>query len=314
MTDRTQHHEQEQEHQLREPEQREERFVRSEDPSLTPEANRLLTEEAQRVVGRERVRVPAGTPRRHEREHATHGTLTSNLIANRQIVLITLFIALVVGGIVALATDMWWAVVLAAALHALATLAVAGGAIQMTTQTEHVAPGTAARLEEEGVGDPDRVLGELVEDFTGTRRAGGTAQVISGGHNEQTVRADEDPARAAMEQRTSMTPTSEPGPSAGDRSAVAALPWGVTLALVVLSVVIALIEGGEMWILPALVVPLCLGWVVMERMLDDRRPGARYATDDATSPALRRHLPITAFVVLGVVAFMVLMGFVTGLI
>ncbi len=37
----------------------ERRFVRSEDPELTPEANRLLTEDLREVVGRDEVEGPA---------------------------------------------------------------------------------------------------------------------------------------------------------------------------------------------------------------------------------------------------------------
>ncbi len=40
-----------------------EREVRSDDPSLSPEANRLLTRELRAAVGADWVRVPTGTPR-----------------------------------------------------------------------------------------------------------------------------------------------------------------------------------------------------------------------------------------------------------
>jgi hypothetical protein len=49
------------------------REVRSDDPSLSPEANRLPTEELREVVGTDRVRVPRGTPRQSERSHGGHG-------------------------------------------------------------------------------------------------------------------------------------------------------------------------------------------------------------------------------------------------
>src|SRR4051795_5490162 len=78
----------------------ERRFVRSEDPSLTPEANRLLTEELQEVVGAEEVEVPAGTPRRSDEAHAVHSPLVTTLLSNRPILIVTLLAAVVVGAIV----------------------------------------------------------------------------------------------------------------------------------------------------------------------------------------------------------------------
>src|SRR3954447_15501183 len=149
----------------------ERRFVHSEDPSLSPEANRLLTKELREVIGREEVEVPVGTPRRARDAHAGRSPLVATLVANRPLILVALLAAVVVGGIISLATGWYVAVLLAVGLHALGTMLVAAGAIQLTTQVEHVAPETAARLEQEGVGDPDRVLGQLVEDFTGATQA-----------------------------------------------------------------------------------------------------------------------------------------------
>jgi hypothetical protein len=103
-------------------------------------------------------------------------------------------------------TGQYWAVVVACALHAVGTLVVAAGAIALTTRTEHVSPAVAARLEEEGVGDPDALLSDLVEEFAGAQEAQGVPEVISSGHNARTTTAEEDPARAAVEQRTAMTP------------------------------------------------------------------------------------------------------------
>lgn len=154
------------------------RFVRSDDPSLSPEANRLLTLELREVIGVESVMVPVGTPVRHTRPHGTRGPLAANLIANRQILLITLATAIVFGVFLSLVTGSWWALVAAVAIHALATTAVAGGVIRLAALTEHVSPAVAARLEAEGVADPDRVLTRLVEEFSGTATAGARAPTL----------------------------------------------------------------------------------------------------------------------------------------
>jgi hypothetical protein len=292
-------------------ERTERRFVRSEDPSLTPEANRLLTEEVREVVGAEEVEVPRSTPRRASERHATHSALVATLIDNRPIVLVTLLAAVVVGGIISLTTGWYVAVLLAVGLHALGTMLVAAGAVQLTTQVEHVAPETAARLEAEGVADPDRVLTELVEDFSGVQQAGGMPEVIAPGANERTVEAGEDPARAMIEQRTAMTPQARPGPAAGEGSAVALLPWWVVVGMMVFSVVAAPFFS-QGWVLPLILIPLGLGWMAMQRwMMRAERAGSDRPTGD-TAGARRRFAPLTVFVVVGVIWFMLVMQLTTG--
>jgi hypothetical protein len=289
----------------------ERRFVRSEDPQLTPEANRLLTGELREVVGHDEVEVPRGTPRRAEEAHATHSPLVATLVTNRPLIIVTLLAAIVVGGIISLATGWYVAVLLAVGLHALATLLVAAGAIQLTTQVEHVAPETAARLEQEGVADPDRVLTQLVEDFAGATQAGGVPEVIGSGHNGRTTNAEDDPARNMLEQRTALTPQSRPGPSAGERSAVALLPWWVVVGVMVISV-IAVPFFAQGWVAPLILVPLGLGWMALQQWMahSDRAHSDRPLGD--TAGARRRLLPIAAFVVLGAVWFMLVMQLVTG--
>jgi hypothetical protein len=291
--------------------QTERRFVRSEDPELTPEANRLLTGELREVVGRDEVEVPRDTPHRAEEAHATRSPIVATLVSNRPLIIVTLLAALVVGGIISLATGWYVAVLLAVGLHALATLLVAAGAIQLTTQVEHVAPETAARLEEEGVADPDRVLTQLVEEFAGATKAGGVPEVISSGSNERTTAAQDDPARNMLEQRTALTPQSRPGGSAGEGSAIALLPWWVVIGVMVISV-IAVPFFAQGWLVPLILIPIGLGWMALQRWLA-RADGARSDRPVGdTAGARRRLLPIAVFVVLGAVWFMVVMQLVTG--
>src|SRR4051812_1389979 len=280
----------------------ERRFVRSADPSLSPEANRLLTEELQQVVGADEVEVPVDSPRRSEQPHGDRSLLVATLVSNRAIILVTFLAALVVGGIVSLATGAYVAVLVAVALHALGTLLVAAGAMQLTTEGEHVAPETAARLEEEGVGDPDRILNDLVEDYAGAPEAGGVPEVLGSGKNERTVDASDDPARATVEQRTALTPQARPGGSAGAGSAVEALTWWVVGGVAVLSIVFAfLVDRG--WALPLVLLPPCAGWVALQRWMaaGQRAESRRPAGDDRG--ARRRLAPVVAFVVAGAVWF-----------
>jgi hypothetical protein len=88
---------------------------------------------------------------------------------------VTFLTMVVVGAVVSLATGSWWALIAALGVHALGTLLVAVGAIQLTTEVEHASPQVAARLEAEGVRDADKLLSELVEEFAGTQETHGTA-------------------------------------------------------------------------------------------------------------------------------------------
>ena len=298
-----------------ETQQTERRAVRSEDPSLSPRANELLTRELQEVLGADEVVVPKDLPHRASQAHATQSPFAATLSSNRPLVIVTFFAALVIGGIIALVTEQYWAVVVASVLHAVGTLIVTAGAIALTTQTEHVDPAVAARLEEEGVGNPDALLSDLVEEFAGAGDARGVPEVVSSGHNERTVAPEEDAARSAVEQRSAMTPTSGPSEVAGEGAAVEALPWWVVLATTALTIAVAAIVGGDMWALPAIVIPLGIGWIALQRWLargphseaDSQRPVGD------THRARRRLVPVAVFVVAGVTWFMLVAGWLGGL-
>jgi acyl-CoA synthetase (AMP-forming)/AMP-acid ligase II len=291
--------------------QREQRFTRSkEDSGLSPHARELLTDELREATGRPDAEVSADAARRID-EHRQRSSVVANIMANRHLFIVTLLAAIVVGGIISIATGWYVAVLLAVGLHALATLIVAAGAIQLTTEVEHVAPETAAQLEEEGVADPDRVLTELVEDVADADQAGGVPEVISSGNNERTVSAREDPARSTVQQRSAMTPQAVPGPAAGEGSAVEALPWWVVIGVMVVSVV-AVPFFAQGWVVPLIVIPIGLGWVALQRFMahDERSRSERAPGDSAT--ARRRLAPIAIFVVAGVVWFMLALQLVTG--
>jgi hypothetical protein len=244
-----------------------EREVKSEDPDLSAEANRLLTEELCEAVGAERVEVPAD---------ATPGDGTPApgfLAANRPLILVTFIAAVVVGGIVSLVTGAWWALLIAVGLHALGTVIVGAGAIRLTTQVEHVSPARATRLEAEGVVDPDEKLTELVEEYAGAKPRG-DREVLGAGFNERAADTQGQPAEATAEQASAVTPSggegSRPG---GGRSAVELLPWWFVLGTVVASVVVAIVVGGRMWVLPAIIGGLGGGWLLLQdSMARGRRP------------------------------------------
>jgi hypothetical protein len=164
---------------------------------LSPRARRLLEGELREAVGEERAEAvdPARSGPR------PHGGMAAELAAHRVALGLTFLILLTVGVVLSLSLGSWWLLAAALGVHALGTLIVLGGTLQLTTETEHVSPAVAARLEEEGVVDPDRALTELAEEAAGGPQ---------GRRNERSTTADEDPARAASEQRRTTTPSADP--------------------------------------------------------------------------------------------------------
>jgi hypothetical protein len=266
----------------------ERRFVRSDDPNLSAEANAALTEELQRAIGAEQVSMPAEAPDPATVERAGHATSAATVASMRPLFIVTLLAALTVGAVIALSTGSWWALVLALGVHAVGTMVVASGAIQLTTQIEHASPQTTARLEEEGVADPDRVLSDLVEEYTGPAESSPAGGVVSAGDTG---------SQAPAAQRRAMTPGV---PASDGPSALAALPWLVVAALTAVALVAAVLEGGKMWATPAIVLSLGAVWIALDRYLGSRAEQHR-------SPGPGRLVIVGSCVVGAVVFFVSLM-------
>jgi hypothetical protein len=251
-----------------EPEVRE---VRAEDPDLSAETNQQLTEELREVVGTDRAHVPADRPRATRGEHPRQHGLAASLEVNRFQLIRTSAIVLTFGAIVALITRDWWVLPLAAGVHALGTMMVSLTIVRMTTVSEHPSPTVAAAMAEEGVHNPDEHFSRMVEEFRDEPERG-APEVISPGHNERGTPADTDTANAAAEQSGAMTPTSQPSRPGGAGGAPDALVWTTMASLLGLSIVLpALTGGGWMWLLPAVMVPLLVGWGIMQRLMITRR-------------------------------------------
>jgi hypothetical protein len=86
---------------------------------------------------------------------------------------ITLAGALVVGIILSLALDSWLFLVLAIAVHAVGTVAVTLLAIWLATSGDRPDPRTVARLEQEGVRNPEQALNDAVRDVRSGGEGGG---------------------------------------------------------------------------------------------------------------------------------------------
>jgi type II secretory pathway pseudopilin PulG len=159
-------------------------------------------------------------PARRSARAPARGGFAESLAANRVLIAITFVALVVIGAIVALATDSWWAVVVAAVVHAAGTFIVLATLAGMTRQTEHLAPDVAAKLADEGVLDPDAELSRLVEEFSGEDSGEGSAEMVTSGRNEQRVHPQDSPAQAATEQRTANTPAGVPTQPAGTGSGI----------------------------------------------------------------------------------------------
>jgi hypothetical protein len=89
-------------------------------------------------------------------------TVTAALSQSRILIAATLFVALIAGLVVGIATGQWWWILIALAVHAIGTVVVVATTLRMTASVESPSPTAAAALEEQGVRDPDAALTEAV--------------------------------------------------------------------------------------------------------------------------------------------------------
>jgi hypothetical protein len=245
----------------------EEREVVAADPELSPETNAILTEELREVVGADRVRVPADRPHASRGEVSERQGAIAYLNQHRFQLLRATAIMLTFGAIIALTTRDWWLLPLAAGVHALGTMLVTLTIVRMTTVIEHPSPDVAAALAEEGVSSPDGRFSRMVEEFS-QKPERGADEILSPGHNERSVQAGADPATAAAEQTSSITPTEDPSEAGGEGAAPDYFIWATVISLFGLSVALpAPLGGGWMWLLTAVMIPLLAGWVLMQRLM-----------------------------------------------
>jgi hypothetical protein len=259
------------------------RPVRSADPSLSPEANELLTRELREALDGPRVQSGAVSPepqRPHAEIHAGGG-VGAALSANRLMLGLIGAVLLVTGVFATIATGSIWALIAALGVHAVVTVTVVLWFLRTTMVVEHMTPERAAVLEAEGVADPDLLLTALAEDYRGDEQR----------------------------RRTEVTPSSAPTqPDPGDDF----VGWGLLLTALVASLVIPfVVGGGGIWLLPAIVVPLCAAWAVGQ-LVTRRRSHAQLQEARRGAPAGESALSIATLAVLtgvAVVTFMVIVSF-----
>lgn len=143
----------------------ERRLVRADVPTLSTEANDRLTDELRSVIGSEAVEVPADRPDVAGRPRRRRSRVVADVLDARLGAVFTALATACVAGVVGLALGTTAALLVALAVLALATALAVAEVYRLVAEEEHPDPDTAALLEEEGVGDSDRLLQDLVDEF-----------------------------------------------------------------------------------------------------------------------------------------------------
>jgi Flp pilus assembly protein TadB len=233
------------------------------DEKLSGRANEILTEEVREALQTDEVEVSESHADELGRADlsATSQTMTSVLWESRVLVGVSFFTAIVVGAILALVTGEWWAILIAEAVHFVATLIVTYLAIQSSTNVDKPSADHVEALEEEGVRDPEETLNNAIQEFAGDGEDRGKKVV----RPNDAGRAGA-PGGAALDQQGAMTPSSaateapeNEDPKAGNRDepSPALMPIVLYGALIVLCFVIPIVTGvSALWVTPAIAVPV----------------------------------------------------------
>jgi hypothetical protein len=89
--------------------------------------------------------------------------------------------------------------------------------------------------------------------------------VVSTGDTARTAESGQAPGQAAAEQSSAMTPTSGASQPTAGGGVADGLMWATVAALFVSSLIIPVTSGGgAMWILPVVMLPLLVGWVLIQ--------------------------------------------------
>lgn len=184
----------------------EQRAVEVNDPALSADANRRLTEALRSVIGSDRVLVPADRPH-VSRGERPRGSALQRITSTQVVTLGSVAVATVVGLIIALTGNHWWILAIAFVVLALALAAVTLSIISLASTTEYPDPGLVALLSEQGMRAPEVRFTELVDEFTPPTDG-----------EDRATSVEDDPARAEAEQRTAMTPSGGPSEPVGPKS------------------------------------------------------------------------------------------------
>lgn len=177
--------------------QLEERTVEVNDPKLSADANRRLTEAVREVVGSDRVRVPVDRPRVSQGERPRVG-LQQRVTSAGAMVIGTIAVAIGVGFIILTALNKsWYLTAVAFVVLAVALASVTMTIIGLASTTEYPDPSLVAYLSEQGVLNPEVRFSEFVREFT----------PATDDDEHRSTDVEDDPAQAAAEQQDAVTPS-----------------------------------------------------------------------------------------------------------
>jgi hypothetical protein len=181
---------------------RERRRLSVEDENLTPQANRILSEELRDAVDADEVETPARRP-------PARSPTVAKILAGRFLLATVVGAAVVIGALLAVTGGSWilFGVAIGVLLAALGAMVLL--ALQTSTEAEHPRPEAVARLEAEGVANPEQELNDRLQEYASSEPRRPLRRTLAKGDHRRTRRPEDDPARAFEEQQTGVTPSSD---------------------------------------------------------------------------------------------------------
>ena len=186
--------------------QLEERVVEVNDPALSADANRRLTEAVRATLGTDRVQVPADRPY-VSRGEKPRVAWYDDMSIFKAAITGSIAVAIGVGLIILLTAAHWYLLVIAFAVLLVALASVTRTIIGLASMTEYPDPFLVALLGEQGMRDPEARFTALVAEFT---------PPVNGEH--RTAAVEDDPLTAAAEQKQAITPAGGPSSAGGPGS------------------------------------------------------------------------------------------------
>jgi hypothetical protein len=133
------------------------------DARLSEAANAALTWEVQAVIDGDAVHGgPTGEVWHPRSDRSRRHWRLTTAVFDARILVVPALLAVAITGVIALIGDTYVMIAVAWVALVLGVLFVAEMIARMTREVEHLSPETAALLEGEGIGDPDRLFGDLL--------------------------------------------------------------------------------------------------------------------------------------------------------
>jgi Flp pilus assembly protein TadB len=135
------------------------------------EAKRLLADEVKEAEGDAAARRARGRLDRADPASPQPKTIRGAFESSGLLIVVTLALVVMVGVVAALVLDSWWILAAVVVVHGIITTIVVGLSFRMAAQEEKPDPVTEARLEAEGVANPERELDDLVDSAADEKRS-----------------------------------------------------------------------------------------------------------------------------------------------